>query len=354
MSPHRIRSCRLTLEVNQSFSSLPDTNHRFLNRYEAGDHLAVLPSNDQVLVNRIGQLLDVDLDEIISLVNTDGKYILLSNILTSLPFVAEEAQKRTPFPCPCSYRTALTHYLDITGLPSVQLLKDLTQYATDDSERALLTQMSSFAPEGKVRKSSPVPAIANTSYSVSQIAYQQWIRESARSVIAILEDLPSLKPPLDHLCELLPRLQPRYYSISSSPKVHPTSVHITAGIVQYQTSTQRTVNGVATHGFRQAHLQQNADPATPPSHRFPIYIRKSTFRLPANTETPVIMIGSYSMSLDSSSFHLFIQVPVRAWHPFVDLSKNVTNARVKVERSVKLFCISAVDIVRRIISTKTN
>ncbi len=42
-------------------------------RYEAGDHVAVFPSNDEVLVNRIGELLNVNLDEVISLVNIDGK-----------------------------------------------------------------------------------------------------------------------------------------------------------------------------------------------------------------------------------------------------------------------------------------
>lgn len=43
--------------------------------------------------------------------------------------------------------------------------------------------------------------------------------DSCRNILAILEDLPSLKPPVDHLCELLPRLQARYYSIASSSKV---------------------------------------------------------------------------------------------------------------------------------------
>ena len=42
-----------------------------------------------------------------------------------------------------------------------------------------------------------------------------------RTIVAVLEDLPSFKPPLDHLLELLPRLQARYYSISSSSKVGP-------------------------------------------------------------------------------------------------------------------------------------
>lgn len=49
--------------------------------------------------------------------------------------------------------------------------------------------------------------------------YQSFIVDACRNIVHILEDITSCKPPLDHLCELLPRLQPRYYSISSSPKV---------------------------------------------------------------------------------------------------------------------------------------
>ncbi len=51
--------------------------------------------------------------------------------------------------------------------------------------------------------------------------YQSWVLDSERNILAILEDLPSLNPPIDHLCELLPRLQARYYSIASSSKVKP-------------------------------------------------------------------------------------------------------------------------------------
>lgn len=39
----------------------------------AGDHVALYPVNDQELVNRLGELLDVDLDTVISLVNVDGE-----------------------------------------------------------------------------------------------------------------------------------------------------------------------------------------------------------------------------------------------------------------------------------------
>ena len=41
-------------------------------RYDAGDHVAIYPANDAVLVDKIGSLLNIDLDSIFSLVNLDG------------------------------------------------------------------------------------------------------------------------------------------------------------------------------------------------------------------------------------------------------------------------------------------
>ena len=52
-----------------------------------------------------------------------------------------------------------------------------------------------------------------------QEEYIKWVVDDCRTIADILQDLPSLQVPGDHLLELLPRLQPRYYSISSSPKV---------------------------------------------------------------------------------------------------------------------------------------
>lgn len=101
-----------------------------------------------------------------------------------------------------------------------------------------------------------------------------------------MEDIKSCKPPIDHLCELLPRLQPRYYSISSSSKLHATTVHVTAVLVQYDTPTGRTNKGVATTYLAKKH-PTTADPLP----RIPIFIRKSQFRLPTKTETPIIMVG---------------------------------------------------------------
>ncbi|KAG7249542.1 hypothetical protein CRUP_032923, partial [Coryphaenoides rupestris] len=101
--------------------------------------------------------------------------------------------------------------------------------------------------------------------------YQSWVLDDCRNILACLEDLPSLRPPIDHLCELLPRLQARYYSIASSSK--------------YKTKTGRLHNGVATNWLKNK-VVDNGHKST-----VPMYIRKSQFRLPFKSTNPVIMVG---------------------------------------------------------------
>jgi len=55
------------------------------------------------------------------------------------------------------------------------------------------------------------------------------------------------RPPLDHLLELLPRLQARYYSISSSPRQDAGVISITAVVIKYKSRIGREVKGVATN-----------------------------------------------------------------------------------------------------------
>ncbi|XP_074869592.1 NADPH--cytochrome P450 reductase isoform X2 [Carettochelys insculpta] len=219
-------------------------------RYESGDHVAVYPANDTSLVNQIGEILGADLDTIMSLNNLD-----------------EESNKKHPFPCPTTYRTALTYYLDITNPPRTNVLYELAQYASDLNEQEHLRKMASSAAEGKT-------------------LYLSWVVEARRNILAILQDVPSLRPPIDHLCELLPRLQARYYSIASSSKVHPHSVHICAVVVEYETKTGRVNRGVATTWLQNKVPSENGHKLT-----VPMYVRKSQFRLPFKASTPVIMIG---------------------------------------------------------------
>ncbi|XP_063707533.1 NADPH--cytochrome P450 reductase [Culicoides brevitarsis] len=219
-------------------------------RYEAGDHLAMYPVNDSKLVEKLGELCKADLNTVFSLINTDT-----------------DSSKKHPFPCPTTYKTALTHYLEITAIPRTHILKELAEYCSDEKDKEFLRLMASTTPEGKAK-------------------YQSWIQDSCRNIVHILEDVPSCHPPIDHLCELLPRLQPRYYSISSSSKQFGTTVHVTAVLVKYETKTGRVNNGVATTFLAQ---KKPSDPEHLP--RVPIFIRKSQFRLPTKPETPIIMIG---------------------------------------------------------------
>ncbi|XP_039300847.1 NADPH--cytochrome P450 reductase-like, partial [Nilaparvata lugens] len=152
-------------------------------RYDTGDHCAVYAKNDDENVEKLGKLLGVNLDTLFTLTNTD-----------------EDSSKKHPFPCPTSYRTALTYYLDITSNPRTHILKELSEYCSNPEEQVKLKSMASTSPEGKQ-------------------LYNSWIIQDNRNILHILEDMPSCKPPIDHICELLPRLQCRYYSISSSSKV---------------------------------------------------------------------------------------------------------------------------------------
>jgi len=218
-------------------------------RYEAGDHVAVYPTNDSALVDTIEKLLGTDLGQSFTLTNVD-----------------EDASKRHPFPCPTTYRTALMHYLDITACPRTNVLKELADYAGEEKDKEFLLKISGSSPESKE-------------------LYLDWIVKHHRTIVHVLEDLPSVKPAVDHLIELLPRLQARYYSISSSPKMQPTSIAITAVLVEWKTLTGRQQNGVATSWLK---LKQPAGEELP---RVPIYVRKSQFRLPFKPTVPIMMIG---------------------------------------------------------------
>ena len=126
--------------------------------------------------------------------------------------------------------------------------------------------------------------------------------DDCRHVTHILEDLPTCKPAIDHLLELLPRLQPRFYSISSSSRVHKDRVHITAVVVEYMTKTERLNKGVATTWLKP--MIPNGDSVS----KVPCFIRRSQFRLPNRPQTPVIMIGP---GTGLAPFRGFIQE--RAW-----------------------------------------
>jgi sulfite reductase (NADPH) flavoprotein alpha-component len=102
-------------------------------------------------------------------------------------------------------------------------------------------------------------------------------------VIDVVAAYPSAKVPPGEFVSLLRRLQPRLYSISSSPKAHPGQVHLTVGAVRYETQ------GRARKGVCSTFL---ADRAIPGDTRAGIFVHSSKgFRVPTNPNTPMIMVG---------------------------------------------------------------
>lgn len=78
--------------------------------------------------------------------------------------LSADASKKHPFPCPTTYRIALSHYLDITHTPRTNVLKELAEYAENPEEQEFLRKMASSAPEGKVSKARWVASPVSVPY----------------------------------------------------------------------------------------------------------------------------------------------------------------------------------------------
>ena len=86
------------------------------------------------------------------------------------------------------------------------------------------------------------------------------------------------------ILDLLPPLRPRYYSISSSPLMDPTTCSLTVGVVE---APARSGHGVF-RGVASRYLS-----VQPPNSTVFGFVRKPTipFRPPDNPHLPMIMVG---------------------------------------------------------------
>jgi sulfite reductase (NADPH) flavoprotein alpha-component len=105
----------------------------------------------------------------------------------------------------------------------------------------------------------------------------------AREVIDLLYEFPHFRPGAAEFVKLLGKLQPRLYSISSSLRAFPNQVHLTVGIVRYET------NGRARKGLCSTFL---ADRVELSGGTVPVFVQPSHgFKLPKDPATPIIMVG---------------------------------------------------------------
>ena len=141
---------------------------------------------------------------------------------------------------------------------------ELSKITTDVASRYL-----AFAPNTKLKK-----LIENAS------KFKEYLY--GRDIVDLFQDFPA-KVTSAELSKLLRPIQPRSYSISSSPLACPGELHLTVSVVNYEQS------GRAKRGACSSYLSEVAVE----DEHVPIFIESNpNFRLPKNEETPIVMIGA--------------------------------------------------------------
>ena len=194
--------------------------------YETGDALGVRPVNSPSLV-----------DEWLAATGTDAATVV------ELEGVGES-----------TFAEALHRQLDITRI-TPDLLRFVAERARDDRElRGLLR------PDNKDR-----------------LAQWSW----GRQAVDVLAEYP-VRAGAQEWAGVLKKLQPRLYSISSSPLVDPHSVSLTVSVVRYESLNGRSRGGVCSPFLADAEAGTEV----------PVFVQRSPhFRPPADPTTPMVMVG---------------------------------------------------------------
>lgn len=151
-------------------------------------------------------------------------------------------------------REALSRHCDLR-LPTASLYWTLAKFARSAREAAALAKLADDDADAH--------------------------RLGVHEVLNALTRFPSTRPPVADFVAALSRLQPRLYSIASSPRAHPDEVHLTIAVVSYELFA-RNYRGVASNFF--------AERLTP-GRKLPVYVQRAHgFALPAD-DVPVIMVG---------------------------------------------------------------
>jgi NADPH-ferrihemoprotein reductase len=252
-------------------------------RYQTGDHLAVWTPNPVTEVDRLLRILDIDEEQRKRPITVE---------------IREGSQNNITLPSPTTRESLIKYYLEICAVISRDLLLLLSQYAPSEDARNALIRL------GKDKD-----------------AFRNEIVSGYLNVGKVMEiygrGAKWNRVPFTLLLESFGRIQPRRYSISSSPLIQPRQPAITmvvnnhlikaAGIEEQRDRFY----GVATN-FLLAHNNHHDSHSTTgrqviqdipaydldgprgklASGKVYIHIQRSTFKLPLSPATPIIMVGA--------------------------------------------------------------
>ncbi|SPN99621.1 probable NADPH--hemoprotein reductase; NADPH--cytochrome P450 reductase [Cephalotrichum gorgonifer] len=258
------RNC-LHIDVDISGSSL---------NYQSGDHLAVWPNNPGAEVDRFLEVLGL----------AEKRF----DVINVKPL---EPTAKVPFPTPTTYDAIARYHLEICAPVSRQFIATLAAFSPSDEVKVEMTKLG-----------------GDKDY------FHEQTSDKFYNISRLLDHVSGGKKwsnvPFSAFIEGLTKLQPRYYSISSSALMQPKTVSITAVVetqeVAGRQSKDDSFRGVATNYLFALKQKQNGDAIPAPfgltyevdgprqrydGIRVPVHIRHSNFKLPSDPSKPIIMIG---------------------------------------------------------------
>jgi cytochrome P450/NADPH-cytochrome P450 reductase len=215
--------------------------------YRPGDHLGVIPSNGEALVERVMRRFGYD----------PGTYVRL---FTSGP----QRIASLPLDVTLSVRRLLMHYVELQQVATRKQIATMAEHTQCPNSKPQLQKLAADDDDAS--------------------AYKNEVKAKRKSVLDLLEQYPACELPFTTYLEMLPLMTPRYYSISSSPLVSADRCSVTVGVVRGPSlSGHGDYEGVCSTYF------ERRDPGA----RINAFVKdsKSGFRLPDDPSRPIVMIG---------------------------------------------------------------
>jgi sulfite reductase (NADPH) flavoprotein alpha-component len=158
----------------------------------------------------------------------------------------------------------------------------------DGARRGLFEALSKACEIGRVSDDA-VEVLASRAPDLGESQRLQALAEGypgagpeGADLLELLLTFRSARPPVQELVSALGALEPRLYSISSSPKAALGGVHLTVGAVRYE------MRGRQRKGVASTYLAERAAPGA----AIPVFVQPAhAFGLPAAGDVPIVMIG---------------------------------------------------------------